>query len=466
MARASAPETERERRLPEALVAPLRGSGLMLAGAPRRSAGSSWRPPWRCAARRRSPAATPPPAGACRSRSPAACSPPTCPDASRAELFGEPGRIAAGVWAPRGKARPVDGGVVVSGRWAFCSGITHADLLFAGCIVDGRRRRPPTPSVVAHPAGRARDPRHLAHARPARHGQPRRRRRRGVRPRRARVLAVRRPGRRPPALPLPGLRLLRALDRRGRAGQRARRDRRVRRAGRGQGRPWARRRTLAERSATHAAVAEAEASLRAARALYYEAIDAAWQAAQDDGAGPGRAAQRPAPGGHARGSHLRRRRPRRCTTSQAEPAIYDDSPLQRRFRDAHTATAHFQVNAASRELPGRILLGPARRHRDAVSRRVEGVLPFWLDRPDEEALDIALEVQRAGLGTLWIGELATFDAVALATAVGHRAAGPAAQDRPAGGRRAQPGCDRARRLVGGHPHRQRGRRSRSAPPAR
>ena len=38
------------------------------------------------------------------------------------------------------------------------------------------------------------------------------------------------------------------------------------------------------------------------------------------------------------------------------PAIYDDSPLQRRFRDAHTATAHFQVNAASREFQGRILL--------------------------------------------------------------------------------------------------------------
>ncbi len=37
-------------------------------------------------------------------------------------------------------------------------------------------------------------------------------------------------------------------------------------------------------------------------------------------------------------------------------AIYDHSPLQRRFRDAHTATAHFQVNEASRELPGRILL--------------------------------------------------------------------------------------------------------------
>lgn len=52
--------------------------------------------------------------------------------------------------------------------------------------------------------------------------------------------------------------------------------------------------------------------------------------------------------------------------------------------------------------------------------RIEAVLPYWLDRPDEEALDIAGEVERAGLGGLWIGEMATFDAVALATAIGHR----------------------------------------------
>jgi probable F420-dependent oxidoreductase len=58
-----------------------------------------------------------------------------------------------------------------------------------------------------------------------------------------------------------------------------------------------------------------------------------------------------------------------------------------------------------------------------VTRALEAVLPFWLDRPDDEALEIALEVQGAGLDTLWIGELATFDAIALATAVGHRAPG-------------------------------------------
>src|SRR4051812_12642083 len=55
-----------------------------------------------------------------------------------------------------------------------------------------------------------------------------------------------------------------------------------------------------------------------------------------------------------------------------------------------------------------------------MTRRVEGVLPFWLDRPDEEALDIAAEVEAAGLETLWIGELVSFDAFALATAIGTR----------------------------------------------
>ena len=41
---------------------------------------------------------------------------------------------------------------------------------------------------------------------------------------------------------------------------------------------------------------------------------------------------------------------------RGRPGDLDESPLQRRFRDAHTATAHFQVNAASHELQGRILL--------------------------------------------------------------------------------------------------------------
>ena len=156
-------------------------------------------------------------------------------------------------------------------------------------------------------------------------------------------------------------------------------------------------RTLAERTPTHASVAEAEASLRAARAAYYEAIDAAWQAAQDD---------QPVSVDLRNGLRLAATHAVRTSADVVRSmydlgggtAIYDDSPLQRRFRDAYTATAHFQVNAASRELPGTAPARAARRHRHAVSRRVEGVLPFWLDRPDEEALDIALEVSAPGSG--------------------------------------------------------------------
>jgi probable F420-dependent oxidoreductase len=65
-----------------------------------------------------------------------------------------------------------------------------------------------------------------------------------------------------------------------------------------------------------------------------------------------------------------------------------------------------------------------------VTQRVSGqrsdlqvVAPYWLDRPDEEVLEIAVEAQRIGFDTMWLGEMATFDAFALATAVGLRAPG-------------------------------------------
>ncbi len=48
------------------------------------------------------------------------------------------------------------------------------------------------------------------------------------------------------------------------------------------------------------------------------------------------------------------------------------------------------------------------------------VTPFWLDRPDDEAVGIAVEAERNGFGTLWLGEMTTYDAFALATAVGSR----------------------------------------------
>lgn len=55
-----------------------------------------------------------------------------------------------------------------------------------------------------------------------------------------------------------------------------------------------------------------------------------------------------------------------------------------------------------------------------MSRELGVALPFWLDRPDEEAVEIGQAAEQAGVETLWIGEMLSFDAFALATAVGLR----------------------------------------------
>lgn len=272
------------------------------------------------------------------------------PEPSRNEMFGGGKGVAAGVWAPRGVARSVDGGVVVSGRWPFCSGINHADMMFAGCFIDERR----VPSVVAlrkddlrvldtwHTLGLRGTGSHDSVAKdvfvPA-----------------DRVFSVfegpviDRPLYRFPVFGFFALSIGAAAL----GNARAAIDDLVALAADKKG--LGATRTLAERPATQAAVATADAALGAARALYYEAIDAAWEASAD-----------PAPVPLALRNRLRLAATHAVRTSAdvvramydlaGGTAIYDGAPLQRRFRDAFTATAHFQVNEASRELPGRVLL--------------------------------------------------------------------------------------------------------------
>ena len=51
------------------------------------------------------------------------------------------------------------------------------------------------------------------------------------------------------------------------------------------------------------------------------------------------------------------------------------------------------------------------------------VVPFWQDRPPVEDLDVAAAADALGYPELWIGEMATYDAFALATAIGGRPGG-------------------------------------------
>lgn len=349
-ARGMSADIDRDRRLPDELVTRLYDAGLLRATMPREVEALELAPgpALRCAeAVARGDAAT----GWCVSIAiTSALLVAYLPASARDEMFGAARGVAAGVWAPRGTARSVDGGVVVSGRWPFCSGINHADMLFAGCFVDDRR----VPSVVALPKDdlQVLDTWHTLGLRgtgshdsvaddvfvPA-----------------DRVFSVfdgpalDRPLYRFPVFGFFALSIGAAAL----GNARAAIDDLVELAGGKKG--LGSTRTLAERPATQAAVATADAALGAARALYYQTIDAAWQASHET---------EPVP--VALRNKLRLAATHAVRTSAdvvrdmydlaGGSAIYDGAPLQRRFRDAFTATAHFQVNEASRELPGRVLL--------------------------------------------------------------------------------------------------------------
>jgi alkylation response protein AidB-like acyl-CoA dehydrogenase len=266
--------------------------------------------------------------------------------------------VAAGVWAPRGKGRPVDGGVVLSGRWAFCSGIPHAGWLFAGFMLE--QEGGPVLRVAAIPKAELEvlDTWHTNGLR-------------GTGSHDCVATDVFVPAHRvfsvvdgpPPEakslhrFPLFGyfaLSIAAAALGNARGAIDELTELAASRKSLGSSR------TLAERSSTQAVVAESEAALRAARLLMYQSIADAWRAAEGDEP----VGERLRLGLRLAATHVVRTSAQ-VTTAMYElgggSAIYQTSPLERRFRDAHTATAHFQVNPASFELPGKLLLGlPAR----------------------------------------------------------------------------------------------------------
>jgi alkylation response protein AidB-like acyl-CoA dehydrogenase len=115
-------------------------------------------------------------------------------------------------------------------------------------------------------------------------------------------------------------------------------------------------RKLAERPATQERTARAEAQVRAARALLYESVAAAERAAVAGGQIPVelRAGLRLAATHAVEASAIAVDEAYRLGGGTA---IYETSPLQRRFRDVHTATQHMLVGPATWELSGRSLLG-------------------------------------------------------------------------------------------------------------
>jgi alkylation response protein AidB-like acyl-CoA dehydrogenase len=102
----------------------------------------------------------------------------------------------------------------------------------------------------------------------------------------------------------------------------------------------------------------AEARLSAARALLFETVEAAWATAtaRGDVGLETRARLRLA------ATHMVRTAADVTRTAYdlgGGSALYLESPLQRRFRDAHAMTQHVMVQPATLELAGRVLLGLA-----------------------------------------------------------------------------------------------------------
>jgi alkylation response protein AidB-like acyl-CoA dehydrogenase len=270
------------------------------------------------------------------------------------ESFGPPA-VGGGVYAPMGRATLEGDAYVVSGRWPFASGCRHATTLMGGALIAGEEEGPsvramvfPAAEVEIHDTWETTGLRatgshdiEVADLRvPAGHTAS---------------LSGDRPRHDGPLYAFPAFGLL-ALGIAGVAMGIARGaiDDLVDLAA--SKKPGGSKRTLAERSGVQATVARAEALAGSARSFVDEAIAEAWDAAASHGnLGTETRAKLRLAATHA-------------TRSSAEAvsliydagggtAIYARSPLERRFRDVHTAKAHMMVSPASLELVGRTRLG-------------------------------------------------------------------------------------------------------------
>jgi alkylation response protein AidB-like acyl-CoA dehydrogenase len=285
----------------------------------------------------------------------------TLTDAAARAIFAQPTTLLSGVFAPQGTATAAPGGFRVDGQWAWGSGTQNADWILAGCQIvrDGKPERledgTPHARRLIVPAAQVEflDTWHVSGLAgtgstdfvlrdvfvPESH---------------VAGLGIDRPLARPLyAFPQFGLLAL-GVGAVALGLARAAIDELVALAGAKT--PSGSRRPLAARSAAQTEVALAEAALRSARAYYYEAIAAAWAAANREGE-----------------ISVSQRRDLRLATTHATQAsasavdrmytlaggssVYQRSPLQRIFRDVHVATQHGMVSASTLELTGRLLLG-------------------------------------------------------------------------------------------------------------
>lgn len=269
-----------------------------------------------------------------------------------AKIYGNPEMIAAGIFAPLGRA-VVDGDdYILSGRWPWGSGAANSDWVGLGAVIDGekfpRMLMVPTAEVelldtwhVAGLRGTGSDDIAVAEIRvPQSHSVPA-------------LLGA--PVETGPLYTFPPFGLLGigvASVALGNAAGALEEFHGLASAKKNQGSA----RTLSQRPAIQAGYAKALASLKSARSYMAEELALTWAQAQSEGTQSveRRTALRLAC------THMVRTAAEVCRNVYdmgGGAVLYEDSPIQRRFRDAHAITQHIVTAPASYELFGRVLFG-------------------------------------------------------------------------------------------------------------
>lgn len=363
MLRAMAEEIERERRLPREAVEAMRRAGLFHLTVPR-DLGGQQAGPIPLAEAVEEVAAADGSAGWCVMIAAQNAALAGFVDRDAASLMVGSGGILAGVARPIGRAVPAEGGFVVSGRWPFASGSSHADWFMGECLrydADGDRPETdedgnpasymaflPRDRVTVHDTWHTTGLRGTASHDFSAAG--------AVVPEPFVLRMVP-----PPWHPWPLYRSLALIFTThgahalgiGRAAVEAGIEAARRKIG------WGTERPLAEQARLQGLVAEAFVLVESAREHLHGATRRLWEAAE-------------------RGEDLGRLNARvRLATSHAATAswravdvmhgalgtsaIFDGSPLERQFRDMRTAAAHVMVGSLTYEAAGRVELGlPAR----------------------------------------------------------------------------------------------------------
>jgi alkylation response protein AidB-like acyl-CoA dehydrogenase len=272
------------------------------------------------------------------------------PDVARA-IYGDPGSVTGGAFAPSGTAVAADGGWRVDGRWSWGSGTDHAQWILGGATTDGGEFH-----LMFAPAEQVElvDTWYASGLRATASGdfvmrdvfvptgysvQPMR-----ARPQVSSALAH-----------FPNFTLLAVAVSSAMLGIARHAVDEAVAVAQGKRQSYSSK-LLAESATAQIEISRAEATLSAARAFLLDELSAAWDAAT--------AGHRVTAEARARirlaGVHVAESAviaTDKAYTLAGGPAVFETSPLQRCLRDIHTASQHLQVSPRLHETLGRVLLG-------------------------------------------------------------------------------------------------------------